>query len=263
MKVIVAWSGGKDSTAMLLHMMELGEQIDEVVFADPGYEYSDLYEYLQRVAKQFNVTFRTIRAPENALVGFASGKVTRGEHEGEIRGFPLALSACWFMRDHKKAPIDRLREGDSVVCLGYAYDEENRWEGILPGIRCPLVEWKWTEADCVRYLNEKGILNPLYVNFNRTGCFFCPKMGVGALYATWKAYPAEWRRACDLDEKSIAISGRPIRIDGTYAEWQQRFEKGYVPPQMPKYSCWSGCEGVKRAFKQEQQDLCAFDMSKH
>lgn len=34
--IVVSFSGGKDSTAMLLHMIELGEHIDEVISADTG-----------------------------------------------------------------------------------------------------------------------------------------------------------------------------------------------------------------------------------
>ena len=38
-KVVVNFSGGKDSTAMLLRMIELGEHIDVIQFADTGYEF--------------------------------------------------------------------------------------------------------------------------------------------------------------------------------------------------------------------------------
>lgn len=34
MKHIVSWSGGKDSTAMLIRMLELDYPIDEIVFID-------------------------------------------------------------------------------------------------------------------------------------------------------------------------------------------------------------------------------------
>lgn len=36
---MVSFSGGKDSTAMLLHMMELGMQIDEVLYCDTWMEF--------------------------------------------------------------------------------------------------------------------------------------------------------------------------------------------------------------------------------
>jgi len=42
MKHIVAFSGGKDSTAMLLRMIELKKPIDVILFADTGLEYPEM-----------------------------------------------------------------------------------------------------------------------------------------------------------------------------------------------------------------------------
>ncbi len=55
MKHIVSYSGGKDSTAMLLKMIEKKMPIDEIVYckvmATPtiGAEYPEMYEYLDKV----------------------------------------------------------------------------------------------------------------------------------------------------------------------------------------------------------------------
>ena len=55
MKHIVSYSGGKDSTAMLLKMIEKQMPIDEIVYceimATPtlGAEYPEMYEYLDKV----------------------------------------------------------------------------------------------------------------------------------------------------------------------------------------------------------------------
>ena len=40
MKHIVSFSGGKDSTAMLLMMLEKGMKVDYIVFVDTGKEFS-------------------------------------------------------------------------------------------------------------------------------------------------------------------------------------------------------------------------------
>ena len=48
-KKIVSFSGGKDSTAMLLHMIELDMPIDMIVFADTDMEFPELYDYIDRV----------------------------------------------------------------------------------------------------------------------------------------------------------------------------------------------------------------------
>ena len=49
MKHIVQLSGGKDSTAMLLMMLEKGMPVDEIIFCDTGMEFPAMYEHLQRV----------------------------------------------------------------------------------------------------------------------------------------------------------------------------------------------------------------------
>ena len=42
---IVSFSGSKDSTAMLLHLLELGEPVDEVLFCDTTVEFPEMYTH--------------------------------------------------------------------------------------------------------------------------------------------------------------------------------------------------------------------------
>lgn len=51
MKHIVKFSGGKDSTAMLLMMLERGLPVDEIIFCDTGLEYPEVYEHIKAVEK--------------------------------------------------------------------------------------------------------------------------------------------------------------------------------------------------------------------
>lgn len=48
-KHIVSFSGGKDSTAMLLMMLEKEMQIDDIVFMDTGVEFPEMYEHIEKV----------------------------------------------------------------------------------------------------------------------------------------------------------------------------------------------------------------------
>lgn len=46
---VVSFSGGKDSTAMLLKMLEMGMQVDLVLFCDTGLEFPALYDHVHKV----------------------------------------------------------------------------------------------------------------------------------------------------------------------------------------------------------------------
>jgi 3'-phosphoadenosine 5'-phosphosulfate sulfotransferase (PAPS reductase)/FAD synthetase len=48
-KHIVMFSGGKDSTALLLKMIELNMQIDEIISVDTGVEFPEMYNHIKKV----------------------------------------------------------------------------------------------------------------------------------------------------------------------------------------------------------------------
>lgn len=63
MKQIVSFSGGKDSTWMLLEMIRRGERIDEVVFFDTGWEFPQMIDHVNRIkelCKNHGIAFTTL-----------------------------------------------------------------------------------------------------------------------------------------------------------------------------------------------------------
>ena len=46
---VVSFSGGKDSTAMLLRLLESGMPVDMILFSDTGLEFEQLYEHINKV----------------------------------------------------------------------------------------------------------------------------------------------------------------------------------------------------------------------
>ena len=66
---IVSFSGGKDSTAMLLRMLELGTyQIDEVVNFDTGLEFPAMYAHIEKVksiVEAHGVPFTILKADKS------------------------------------------------------------------------------------------------------------------------------------------------------------------------------------------------------
>ena len=59
---VVSCSFGKDSTAMLLKMLELGMQVDVVLFCDTGLEFSQLYEHMHKVEENTGIKVTTVKS---------------------------------------------------------------------------------------------------------------------------------------------------------------------------------------------------------
>ena len=125
-------------------------------------------------------------------------------------------------------------------------------------LKYPLVDWKWTEQDCVDYLNKNNLFNPLYVNFNRLGCWFCQKQGEASLFVLFKNYPKLWEQMKWWDKESKRVSGHYIKGNYPLTYIEEDFKKGKIPNKLPKYQCWNGCESVKKAFKEKQCGLGYF-----
>jgi 3'-phosphoadenosine 5'-phosphosulfate sulfotransferase (PAPS reductase)/FAD synthetase len=48
-KIVVSFSGGKDSTAMLIKLVESGYPISAVLFFDTGWEFPEMYRHIEKV----------------------------------------------------------------------------------------------------------------------------------------------------------------------------------------------------------------------
>lgn len=254
---IVNLSGGKDSTAMLLRLLELGMRVDRVVFADTGFEFPELYEYLKRVEDYTHIKIEFLY-PTKTFEEWFSGELTRGKKEGEPRGMPQVLTPCYWSRESKIVPLEKVQQEAEVVYVGIAFDEQHRMMKEAGKIKYPLVDWGWTEQDCVDYLNKKKMFNPLYVNFNRLGCWLCPQQSTNSLYVLWKNYPELWSKLKALEGRNLQLTGRNIFLR-PLKDIELSFENGKVPKKLPKYECWDGCEAVKKAYREKQTGLTIYN----
>ena len=209
LKTIVAFSGGKDSTAMLLRMLELGEKIDYIIFADTEFEYPELYDYINKIEKIIGREIIKVKSKKK-FEEWMFGKLVNGKNKGKIRGFPFILSPCFWHREAKKYAVDRFLKGiKHIRCIGIASDEKKRIQKDKT-LRYPLIEWGWTEQDCINYLEQKGLLNPLYKRFKRIGCFCCPKQNEDSRYKTWLYYPELWKKIECFEKENLRICNRHI-----------------------------------------------------
>ena len=219
MKHIVSFSGGKDSTAMLLMMIEKGMQIDEIVFADTTLEFPEMYEYIDRVEERIGREIVKIK-PSKTWDDWFYGKSTRGKSKGKMRGFPPQNCHCWWSREVKEYALKRHCYGNYVY-LGIAADEQRRIkEHPKFNALYPLNDWGMTEKDCLDYLKSVNLINPLYNTFKRTGCYICPKVSDESLYSLFKYYPKEWE---ELKQYAIDDTTKNFRVNKTIYELEQMF----------------------------------------
>jgi 3'-phosphoadenosine 5'-phosphosulfate sulfotransferase (PAPS reductase)/FAD synthetase len=157
-KHIVSFSGGKDSTAMLLRMLELKMPIDKVVFADTTLEFPEMYEWINKIEKIIKIPITRVTA-KHSWDDWFYGKWTKGKRINETRGFPYVTGPCWWTRDCKVLPMSKEFKYNTIY-VGIAKDEEHRsirLEYELGTYKFPLIEWNWTEDDCVKYLEKRKL----------------------------------------------------------------------------------------------------------
>ena len=66
--LVVSFSGGKDSTAMLHHLIDNGQEIAAVIRFDGGWEYPELSYHLDLVEKLTKQTIITVRPDRKSVV---------------------------------------------------------------------------------------------------------------------------------------------------------------------------------------------------
>ena len=71
---VVSFSGGKDSTAMLLHMIELGMPIDEVLYCDTWMEFPAMERHIEKIknfVENVGIKFVTLKNEKSfAMISF-------------------------------------------------------------------------------------------------------------------------------------------------------------------------------------------------
>lgn len=235
--VVVSFSGGKDSTAMLLKMLERGEQVDVILFCDTGLEFPQLYDHISKVEQKIHRKVTTVKSSEDFEYMFAYKPVRRKPNAAnskkygmERRGYGWAGPKLrWCTEKLKNQPREQylrtLREKYEVIeCVGIAADETYRLDrkcNQREGVRLPLVEWNMTEADCLNYCLDQGYdWGGLYEKMRRVSCWCCPLQSLAELRILYREFPTLWAQLKQWD----GMTWRPFRADYSVVELEKRFD---------------------------------------
>lgn len=67
---------------MLLMMLERGEHIDEIVTVDTGMEFPEMYEHLEKLQKQVNIPFTTLKSENRLNITWLTTKSIAANKQG-------------------------------------------------------------------------------------------------------------------------------------------------------------------------------------
>lgn len=232
---LALWSGGKDSSWMILEILGRKLKLDHIVTYDTP-ELPEMYEYKEvfadYVKTKYGVSILTIPTGRmDTVYKWSLGEYTKGNNKGMLRGFPKISSMTWCTRELKVYPYNRyikkhFKDRNIKKYYGIAADEPRRINKDENGIYT-LNDLNLTELDCLNNLKSVGLHNPVYDFYSRTGCWFCPKQdkkGFRILYDNW---PKMWDQLLDW-ENELNFRGN-VHIDQivkeyTVSELTQYFE---------------------------------------
>lgn len=221
---IVSLSGGKDSTAMLLRLIEERRPIDLILFCDTGLEFPQMYEHLKRLEQYTGRKITYLKAEESFEYYFLKYTPKRKnpkleQYSGMSWGGPYNRWCTAMLKTRIIAKYLKAlkREYEVVEYIGIAADESKRIKTAC----YPLVEWRMTEADCLAYCYARGFdWGGLYKIFKRVSCWCCPLQSIDELRKLYTHFPHLWEQLLRWDEQTW----RQFRKDYSVRELTIRFE---------------------------------------
>lgn len=223
MKHVVSFSGGKDSTAMLLMMIEKKMPINEIIFCDTGLEFPEIYAHIAKIEKHINKKIIFLKAPHS--FEYYATKQKRTCKDGSIRigkGWPSAIIR-WCTGVLKRDVCSRyLKHTQRILYVGIAYDEYRRMlkKKQIKNTEYPLITWKITGEDALEYCYSKGFdWDGLYKHTERMGCYLCPLQRLGNLEYLYNNYPELWDNMVRIDK----LCDNDFRPGCTLSQLTKRF----------------------------------------
>ena len=217
-------SGGKDSTAMLLRLLEEKRPLDLIIYCDTGLEFPQLYEHLNKLEEYIQTPVIRLRAEKSFEYYFYEYTPKRrnpklNKYYGMSWPGPRNRWCTAMLKTRVASRyLARLKkEYEIIEYIGIAADEPRR----LRDACYPLAEWGITEKDGLDYCYSKGFdWGGLDQIFRRVSCWCCPLQGLDELRRLHEYFPHLWNKLTMLDRNSW----RRFRADYSVPQLAMRFD---------------------------------------
>lgn len=197
--VVASVSGGKDSTALILALIDAGIPA-RFVFADTGWESQVTYEYLDMLRRRLGITIDVVRARPLPVADSLAARLRAAaglqwidsamvQRIHQRAGFPARMQR-WCTRELKLEPLREYHDaleaqldgGETISAQGVRgaesakrakmaeWEDDQEWGGW---VWRPLIDWS---VEDVLHLHRRHAIpvNPLYKRgHNRVGCYPC------------------------------------------------------------------------------------------
>lgn len=253
--VVACYGGGTNSNAYLIGMVQRGEPVDAILFADTGGERPETYANVEL----FSGWLVSQGYPAITIVKKGGRPETLEEsllRLGSLPSIAYGFKTC-SMR-FKVEPQDKWlnnwpiaqeawANGRKVTkIIGYDMDEPHRVKPFTSPKyenRYPLLEWGWGREECVQAIKAAGLPQP-----GKSSCFFCPSSTKPEILDLRDKHPELLQRALAIEKnaKLDTVNGLGRRLNwGDFIELVEEAEDPSTftlrQPDMPlPCGCYDG-----------------------
>ena len=214
--LVAAFSGGKDSTAMVLEMHARGESFS-VLWTPTGNELPGVQQHVETIARYVEADLIQLEAPSlHSLI----------DHFSALPNWRQR----WCTRMIKIEPciVYLKTHPGTTLCVGLRADEEGRQGlyGEFASYRYPLREWGFDLAAVRAALHRHGVTVQ-----RRTDCALCYGQRVAEWFKLWTDYPDDYAAGVEYENMTGHTFRSPARDTwpaGLF-ELREEFESGRTP----------------------------------
>lgn len=237
--VVPSFSGGKDSTYLVLRLHELGIKMADIVYFDTGWEFPHMEAHIAQVEDIIKQKITRL-VPREGFDFLLARKARTRNIKNTRKGYGWPSTMRRWCTGEKQRAINAYANSLTwqgitlpvIQCLGYASDESARVEKHkarkvprFQGYGYPMVDWGITENHALEYCREHGLTwGGLYDIFDRVSCWCCPLGGIAHARKIYHRFPMLWHRMLEM-ESWLPEQYRRYAGESTVSDLDRRFYK--------------------------------------